>query len=279
LSQIVNFYRNHFWDSVDFKEDGLVFSKVLLPKLNRFMDEINYQIPDSLIKAADKLLVLASNNLAIRKFLIYSLASRYERSKLLGGDGVFVHVAKKYYINEPSLWDSLTVARIQKYSTMIEPLLVGKSFPAIALTDTSKIEFDFKKVNSRYSILVFYDPYCGNCKKAAPEISKMYPTLKQRGAEVFWICLERNRADWLQFIRNYGLQNMYNLIDIHQNLTTKNEEARTDFKQLDLFATPVIYILDNEKKILAKRIPIDRLVEFFDYLARVEQSKPSPMRR
>jgi hypothetical protein len=48
----------------------------------------------------------------------------------------------------------------------------------------------------------------------------------------------------------------------------------TDFKNTyDIYATPVIYILDENKKILAKRIGVEQLPDFFDNYFRDKQGK------
>jgi hypothetical protein len=39
----------------------------------------------------------------------------------------------------------------------------------------------------------------------------------------------------------------------------------TDFKNIyDIYSTPVMYILDENKKILAKRIGVEQVPDFFD---------------
>ena len=59
---------------------------------------------------------------------------------------------------------------------------------------------------------------------------------------------------------------MINGIDIHKNPQTGKEEYYTDFKNLfDVYATPVIYVLDKDKKIIAKRLPLEQIEDFIDF--------------
>jgi hypothetical protein len=44
------------------------------------------------------------------------------------------------------------------------------------------------------------------------------------------------------------------------------EEYYTDFKNtFDIYSTPVVYVLDRNKKIIGKRIPIESLKDFIEF--------------
>ncbi len=266
LSQLLYYYKNHFMDGVDFTEKGLVFTKSLLPKMTRYMNELTYQTADSLIKSAENLVQLAKNNQDIQKYFIYKLASIYERSKIIGGENVFVHIGRKYYQGQPQLWDSTTVKKIIGQIDILEPLLVGKIFPNLALADTLGKLVNTNEMKAKYTFQIFYDPDCSHCKKSAPELTKIYPSLKKRGVEYVWVCVVRNPYFWRKFIRDYHLEAMPNLIDIHLDPITKEESNLVDFQKLDLYATPVIYVLDQNKKILAKRLSVNELGAFIDFV-------------
>ena len=66
-------------------------------------------------------------------------------------------------------------------------------------------------------------------------------------------------------VLSFGLDRMDG-IDIHKNPQTGKEEYYTDFKNLfDVYATPVIYVLDKDKKIIAKRLPLEQIEDFIDF--------------
>ncbi len=42
--------------------------------------------------------------------------------------------------------------------------------------------------------------------------------------------------------------------------------AQTDYRtQYDVFSTPTIYVLDKNKKIIARRMPVEQLDDFFNF--------------
>ena len=51
------------------------------------------------------------------------------------------------------------------------------------------------------------------------------------------------------------------------NAATGKEEYYTDFRNtFDVYSTPVVYVLDQQKKIVGKRIPVENLKDFIQYL-------------
>ena len=62
------------------------------------------------------------------------------------------------------------------------------------------------------------------------------------------------------------MQDIIHGIDIHKNPQTGKEEYYTDFKNtFDVYATPVVYVLDKDKKIIAKRLPVEQIEDFVDF--------------
>ena len=56
------------------------------------------------------------------------------------------------------------------------------------------------------------------------------------------------------------------LIRCNINSKTGKEEYYTDFKNtFDVYSTPVIYVLDKNKKIIGKKIPIENLKDFIEF--------------
>ena len=50
------YYKDHFFDNIDFTEPGLIRSPVLGGRLDQFFRQVVIQMPDSIIKEADRVL-------------------------------------------------------------------------------------------------------------------------------------------------------------------------------------------------------------------------------
>ena len=260
-----NYYKNHFWDNVDLTDDRLMRTPFLQKKIERYFDDLTVQVSDSISKAADLVLARAKGR-DVRRYVIYKIASTYENPKILGTDGAFVHIAEKYYIGEPALWDTSTVRKMKERVAVLKPLLIGKTLPNMYLTDTLGNEIVISKIDADYTVLFIYDPECGHCRESAPKLAKMYQGLKSKNVKVIAASIDRTPEKWKKFIKEFKLEELIHGIDIHKNPQTGKEEYYTDFKNnFDVYSTPVVYVLDKDKKIIAKRLPVEQIEDFIDF--------------
>ncbi|MEA5405699.1 DUF4369 domain-containing protein [Arcicella sp. DC2W] len=267
------YYKAHFWDNIDLKDDRMMRTPFLQKKLERYFDDLTVQTSDSISKEADFVLAKATAR-DVRRYVIYKISSQYETPKILGTDGAFVHMAEKYYIGEPVLWDTSTVRRMKERVAILKPLLIGKRFPDMYLTDTLGKELDIPRIPADYTVMFIYDPECSHCRESAPKLKKAYQSLKTKNVKVVAASIDRTPFKWKGFIKEFKLEEIINGIDIHKNPQTGKEEYYTDFKNtFDVYATPVIYVLDKEKKIIAKRLPIEQVEDFIDFTRKQKMAK------
>jgi thiol-disulfide isomerase/thioredoxin len=260
-----SYYKSHFWDNFDLGDERLMRTPFYQKKLERYFEDLTVQQSDSISLEADKILSKVKGR-DIRRYTIYKITSSYENPKILGVDGAFVHMAEKYYIGEPALWDTSTVRKMKERIAIVKPLLNGKPFPDMYLTDTLGREIDIRRIPADYTVVFIYDPECSHCRESAPKLAKMYPALKQKNVRVLAASIDRSAPKWKKFIKEFKFESMINGIDIHKNPQTGKEEYYTDFKNLfDVYATPVIYVLDKDKKIIAKRLPLEQIEDFIDF--------------
>ena len=67
---------------------------------------------------------------------------------------------------------------------------------------------------------------------------------------------EGTREEWLQFINEHHLSGWVHGTD---------PQAATNYRRLyDVYSTPMIYLLDDKKKIVAKKLGVEQLQEFLD---------------
>ena len=260
-----DFYKKHFWDNVDLTDDRLMRTPFLQKKIEKYFEYLTVQVSDSISKEADFVLARAKGR-DVRRYLIYKIASSYENPKILGTDGAFIHIAEKYYIGEPALWDTSTIRRMKERVAILKPLMVGKILPNLYLTDTLGKEIIIPKIDADYTVLFIYDPECGHCRESAPKLAKMYQDLKSKNVKVIAASIDRTPVKWKKFIKEFKLEELIHGIDIHKNPQTGKEEYYTDFKNnFDVYATPVLYVLDKDKKIIAKRLPLEQIEDFIDF--------------
>ena len=246
------YYKVHFFDGVDFSEGRLVRSPVLYPRIKEYLTRLTVQNPDSVIAAADYLVMRARASKEMFKFIVAYITSTYESSNIMGMDAVFVHMAKQYYTADQATWVSASqLEKIKERAIQLDPILIGKKAPSIVLPDTSNVMQAMDSIKARFTVVYFWDYDCGHCQKETPLLIKWYDSIKGEGIEVYAVQTNENSiAKWKDYIKLHKLDWM-NISDIFHTSNFRHE--------YDVVTTPMIYILDENKKIIAKKLDVDEL--------------------
>lgn len=255
-----HYFRTHYWDGVDFSDSSIVRTPILEMRLNRYFSQLVPMHPDSVNLAADKLLEKAEANKEVFKFTLWWLTSHYEKTKYMGMDAVFVHLVEKYYVTGKAFWvkkDQLN--KIIDKASKIAPNLIGNTAPELTFLTTNNETIKLSAIRARYTILVFWDPTCGHCKIIVPQLDSMYESSwKEKGVEMVGILAGGPKEQWLEFIKTHHLKDWINVQIVGDDT----------FRQLyDVYMTPVIYLLDKDKKISAKQMSVSQLDNFIRWSA------------
>lgn len=267
------YYKRHYFDNIDLNDDRFIRTPFLQRKIDKFFEDLVVQESDSISKEAD-ILLKPIQNADVRKYVIYKIASTYENHNVVGTDAAFVHMAEKYYLSEPALWDTSTVRRMKERVQVLKPLLIGKRIPNMFLTDPQGKLIQLHNTSGNYTVMFLYDPDCSHCKEETPKLLAQQAYFKSKGIQVFAASIVREMDLWKKFIAEFKIQSWINGIDIHKNVKTGKEEYFTDFRNtFDVYSTPIVYILDKNKRIIGKRIPVDKIQEFIEFTEK--KSKPA----
>lgn len=255
-----NYFKKHYWDHIDFADNRIVRTPVLATRLQRYFTQMVVPVPDSVNEAADKILAEAHANKEVFKYVLWWLTYHYETSPYMGMDAVFVHLVERYYMTGQAYW--LTKDQLQKIisrASQIAPNLIGNTAPDLALKTPDMKAVSLWGVKSKYTILVFWDPTCGHCQIVVPELDSAYEHLwKNEGVKMMGVLAGGTQDQWQQFIKEHHLGDWINAWD---------PDHSTDYRRLyDVYMTPVVYLLDDHKKILAKQLDVKQLSDFLDHL-------------
>ena len=122
---------------------------------------------------------------------------------------------------------------------------------------------------------------CGHCKKELPKYRDIYADWKDKGLEIFAIGNDFDPEPWIEYVNEKGYDDWINVSDnplvnaqdsasvlIYNGTTTlKSLNFRTTF---DVFATPKVFLLDEDKRILAKQIGADQMLDILGRLEAME---------
>jgi thioredoxin-related protein len=173
-----------------------------------------------------------------------------------------VSIAEDWYLNGKASWaDTTLLGKMRERVEKITPNKLG----ALAYNMQRMQSYDDKywnmhNVNAKYLVLIFYEPSCGHCKKEVPKLVKEYTdTLKDMGVKVFAVYTQYDKEEWHKFINEKGMDidGWYNVWD--------GPYPHSNFRNYyDIYSTPLIFVLDKDKKIIAKRIGVENIKEFLE---------------
>lgn len=261
--------KDHYWDEIDFMDGRLVRTPVFENKLSDYLENWVSPVADSVIFEFNWMIALGRNDEEMFKYLISYFVDHYMYPKIMGQDKVFLHVYEQYLSGEKPKADFLNAKQMQiirdrAYMLMANQL--GAKAWNMNLPDTAGILQSMYNIKAKYTVVAFWDVHCGKCKEDIPKMDTLYQQKwKKNQVQVYAVMVnESSLNDWKPFINKLSSK----WIHVHQPaaMRTAEEKAGTpNFRQLyDMRSTPTLFLLDEEKRIIAKNIglqDLDKLLE------------------
>lgn len=257
------YYKKHYWDGISFMDDRIIRTPFFVPKLEKYFREVLSPAPDSIIKESDYLLLRARVAPEMYKFLLNWFTDEYIYPKYMGQDAVFVHLFEAYHSKGVSSWLSekqKTIISNRAYMLMAN--LIGEQAANLEMTDSAGKAMSLYEVNAPYIIVCFWDPTCSHCKVEVPELDSLYHAKwEKEGVKIFGVLTDSKVFDqWKEFMSKNNLHSWINVYQTDEQKKAAEGNKKPSFKQLyDVTQTPTLYLLDKDKKIIAKKLTIEQM--------------------
>jgi thiol-disulfide isomerase/thioredoxin len=202
--------------------------------------------------------------------MLLKFVNRYLNQKYMWEDAVFVHIFEKYFAQKNYDWLSDKGRKIitdRAYSLMAN--IMGSPAAEIELPDSNGKKRNLYGVEAPFVLVTIWDPTCGHCKETLPKLDSMYRTKwKTYGLKIFALAKETDgtRKDWTSFIEKNRLNDWVNVY-----YSKEDEKARVSanipgYSQLyDVQSFPTLYLLDKDKRIIAKKVTFEQIDEILQY--------------
>lgn len=301
------YYKNHFLDGINFKDNRVLGTPFFAEKIKKYFEQLTVQHPDSVILELDKVLGQCIPGSDVFNTLVGHFTYKFETNKAMSFDQyghsntmekVFIHLSDKYIISGKTngYYSDETVKKIKDRVDILRNLLPGAKVSDLYMIDTLrgkevlKMGFDTAKtsagasflynknidrltpmykrlydINAKYTIIVFWAADCGHCQTEVPKLSEDLAKIKSKiDFKVFAVqTKEELYESWKKFIIDKKLKDFIHVFDpIHIN----NLKERFDIQ-----GTPVIYLLDKDKKIIGKKLATENVVEILQKLEEIEK--------
>ncbi len=275
--------RAHFFDYV--RADARFFrSKICNDMINFYMDNLTVPHPDSIIQSVDEVLgLIAPDSIVFRKYF-FDYLNKYYASEYIGMDAVFVHLVKEYTMKgKTDFLQEETRAKITKDALLWDKTLIGKTSPnlenyELKIEESIKIKdaadenrrfvigekSELNDINKPYTVVIFWAPDCSHCKKSMPVLVDFYEKHVD-SVEVFAVCHTsfQQFGDCAQALKDYKAINWINTVDPYYKY----------IKNYSIETTPLILLLDEEKKVFLKKIAAEKLEVAIEQMNLQKQKK------
>ena len=266
------YYKEHYWDNFDLADDALnrLPKPMYAEKIKDYLDRLVVQHPDSITKEVHKLAARAKKNPEAYKWVVWTCFSHYSNHKIMGLDEVYVNIYDRYIESgEMDYWlDKKTKQNFKDYVSKIRISLVGHQAPNLIMQDQNfqpKSMYDIKK---HYTILWIFDPDCGHCREETPKLVDFYAKYKSKfDLEVYAVSLDTSMKKMRDYIKEMKTQ----WITVNGPRTYVGQLHKLYYSE----TTPTMYVIDDKRKIVAKKLGIEQLPEFFEKSGKQAKRQPN----
>jgi len=200
--------------------------------------------------------------------MVYNLIFTYQAPEIMGLDEVFVNLYDLYFKNgDMDFWAKGSVKQnIKDHAEKIRASMIGRVGKNLILMDGNHKWQSMYSIKNRFTLLFIFNPECGHCRSETPKLVEFYNSnRKNLDLEVYAISSDTSMKKMADFIKEFNTP----WITVNGPRSALPEHYS---KMYHSDTTPTIYILDN-RKIIAKKIPVERLGEFFTKYKEIEKMK------
>lgn len=262
------FVKEHFWDDVNFYDDRVLRTPFFDKKVDDFYKYYISPEADSIIPEVKNMLYAARSGKEIFPYLLMKFTNKYANPEYMGQDEVFLYLFDDFYNKGDTTFlnDASKKMVIEKAYNLMGNRL-GKPAAQMKLSDTLGNYRQLYDVKGKFTLVMFWDPHCGHCKETIPRYDSIYKAKwKALDVKVYSVYIYNdNIPDWKKFINEKELNDW---VHVYQKQEDKDFEIKNNipgYRQLyNAHLTPTIYLLDEQKRIVAKQLSIEQFDDIIE---------------
>lgn len=256
------FYQKEYFRHIDFSDESLIHSPVLTDKIFEFLVTFNQpdynqqQREQAYMKAVDAVMSQiepgksgSQTNNQVYEFILNYLVSGFES---LSMDKVLTYIAENYSGNLCQTDEKTTLERKLEFQKMKN----GDVVPDFTMDNLRGETVTLSHVLKPKNLLLFWASWCPHCTEILPQIKVWRRQFQSNELEIIAVSLDTSKPDWQHIVRETRFDEFFNLSDLQK---WDGEVA----KKYNIYATPTMFIIDNNLRILAKPESMNELIEYF----------------
>lgn len=255
----LRYYREHFFDHFDLGDDALLRlpQPIYNKKVIEYLDKLYAPQPDTVWNAIQKIVAKAKRSQETYKYMIFTLIVKYQTPEYMGMDEIFVRLYDTYFkTGQMDYWANEKYKKnLKDHADNLRKSLIGNIAPNLIMQDANFQPRSMYDIKTKYTIIYFYDPDCGSCKKETPVLVSFYNKNKAKfNLEVYAVNADSSMVKMRNYIKDMGMK--WITVNGPRTYLTNYHDS------YDATTTPTIYVLDEKKKIIGKKPPAAKLEDF-----------------
>jgi len=243
-------YQKKYFNTVDFTNESLMNSAVYTDKVFQYLTSYNRprytkeMLEKEYIEAVVVVLANVNENEKVYEFILDYLVHGFEVLKM---DNVLNYIADNYSGTTCQTDEKTTLERKLEGQKM----KAGTTVPDFSLTDSEGFIVNLLDMQKEKTLLLFWASWCPHCEEMIPFI-KSWAAGKDN-LEIVAVSLDSSKTEWQNAIEELGIENWINLSDLKK----WDGEVATEY---NVYATPTMFLIDEQRKILAKPVTVQDLM-------------------
>ena len=240
----ITFLQQYFFDLSPIDEPALLYAPVYTKRIIDYLKlygNQNYSFSDqedAFIQAVDVIMANVSGDPELRTFVVEYLLEGFQS---FGMEKIQTYIIDNY-VDETCETDAvdLAVERALGYRKMAK----GQVAADIFIRSTDNEMHSLSELDSEYTLVIFWATYCEHCTKLIPKIKAWYNEKIPNNLEVFSVSIDTVKLDWIKYTELLDPP----WISTHEPMGWEGKSA----EDYNIYATPTMFLLDRERKIIAK---------------------------
>ena len=244
----------NYWSGLDFTDERILRTPFFAPKFDAFLHKVLLPRQDKILNALMPIFLEAESCLPVLKFVASEALALALENNIMGIDALGYEVISRYYLS--GMLGGLSKkqqAMLLDYVRHTVNCRVGMPGQEIVLSSwSSDVEVSLYNTSAKYTLLLFWEPNCAYCEALIPILrDDILPKYANRGLQVFAVNTQRDFSTWKAFIEDQRIESW-----VHGMQKVGDAQFMVDY---GVQGTPYVYILDENKHIVAKNVQLSFL--------------------
>ncbi|MCK9616254.1 MAG: redoxin domain-containing protein [Lentimicrobiaceae bacterium] len=250
-----NFMRTHFFDGADFSDTTLIKSNIISSRIITYLSfyrnpQLDKDEQEALfIKGIDTIMQKVATNETVYAFVLEYLINGFQK---FGYEKVLNYLATHNTLAESCINNERKQEILKKIGNL-QRLAIGKTASEIAGKDLQGKPFSMAETSASFTLIVFWASWCPHCSQMLPRLWQLADTIPSAKFQIITVSIDTDESAYKKAIQNFKGKWIH-LFD------GKGWDGKI-VSNYDVFATPTMFLLDNNKTILAKPITYEELIK------------------